>query len=132
MIAKRHLFLLLTALLGGLCVSCGEDGGTEPDGGSLFEIELEDYSSSFDGNGSEVAIQKVACSNASNGSAVYGLDFAGEWIEVSVTVPESGTYRPHLQYAARAGANISLRMEMNGCGASATVDFLLTQGTGIG
>lgn len=123
---------LLIALLGGLCLNCGKDSGTGPDGGSLFEVELEEYSSSFDGDGSQETIQSVGCSSASNGAAVYGLDVPGEWIEVTVDVPEDGTYRPHLQYASRVGANISLRMAMNGCGSSTTVDFLLTKGTGLG
>ena len=132
MLVRRHLWFPLAALLAGLCLYCGEDAGTGPDGGSLFKVELEDYTSSFDGDGSEIAIQTVGCSSASNGAAVYGLDVAGEWIVVPVTVPKDGTYRPHLSYAAHAGANIALKMEMDGCGTSAAVTFLLTQGTGLG
>jgi hypothetical protein len=129
---KGHLWIAAAALLVVLCLSCGQDKGTGPDGGALFKVELEHYFSSFDAGTSQIPIASSRCTNASNDSAASGLDVSGEWIMVSVDVPQSGAYRPTLTYASRAGAIISLRLEMDDCGTSTTADFLLTQGSGIG
>jgi hypothetical protein len=132
MIGKRHLWFPVIALLAGLCLSCGQNKGTEPDDGTLFKAELEHYLSSFDDDASQVPINSSGCTSASNDSTVSGLDIAGEWIMVSVNVPQDGSYRPHLGYASNPGAVISLRLEMDGCGSSTTANFLLTQGSGMG
>ncbi len=132
MAGRRHLWLPVIALFAWFCLSCGQDKGAGPDGGSLFKVELERYFSSFDNEASQVPIQSARCTNASNDSAASGLDVAGEWILVSVDVTESGTYRPYLTYAANVGSVISLKIEMDGCGTATTANFLLTEGTGLG
>ncbi len=132
MIGKKHLWFPVIALFAGLCLSCGQDKGAGPDDGTLFKVEIEHYFSSHDDDASEFAISSLPCQNASNDSTVSGLDISGEWIMVSVSVPEDGSYRPHLGYASNAGALISLRLEMEECGTSTTANFLLTQGTGMG
>jgi hypothetical protein len=132
MIDKRYLQLAVAAVLLGLCLSCGTSGVTEPDGGPLFKAELEHYHQSFDAETSQFPIERSPCVNASNDSTISGLDVPGEWIMVWVDVPEDGTYRPYLDYAAEQGAVISVKLEMAGCGTSTTANFLLTDGTGIG
>ena len=132
MIDKRYTWFPVIALVAVLCLSCGKDKGAGPDGGSLFKVELERYFSSHDDDASQVPIERAPCNNASNDSSVTGLDISGEWIMVSVVVPEDGEYIPHLTYASRPGVIISLRLEMDGCGTSTTAGFLLTDGTGMG
>jgi hypothetical protein len=134
MVTKRHLWFPVFALVAGLCMYCGEDKGGGPDGdGSLFEVELEHYFSSYDDpEDSGIYIRKFPCGNASNDSSVYGLDVSGEWIMVSLDIPEAGTYVPHLNYAAPAGQVITVRIEMDECGGATVADFLLNDGTGTG
>jgi hypothetical protein len=131
--AKRHLWLPVAALLGGMCLHCGENKGTGPDGDdAFFAVELEHYSSSYDDPASQAPIKAEFCSNASNDSSAVGLDVPGEWIMVSVDIPESGSYIAHLDYAANAGDVITARLEMDDCGTATETDFLLDAGTGTG
>ena len=132
MIGKRHLWFPVIALLAGFCLSCGQDKGVGPDDGTLFKVEIEHYFSSHDDDASQFAISSSPCPNASNNSTVSGLDISGEWIMVSVDVPEDGTYRPHLDYASEPGDMIAVKIEMDECGTSTAANFLLTEGTGIG
>jgi hypothetical protein len=132
MTGRGYLRFVVITLFAMLCLSCGKDSSTGPDGAPLFKVELEHYSSSFDDEASQFAIQRAGCQNASNDSTVFGLDISGEWIMVDLYVPEDGTYRPYLDYASEQGAVITLRLEMDACGTSNPADFLLTDGTGIG
>ena len=132
MTGKRHLWFAVFVIIAGLSLYCGTDKGSEPDnGGTMFGVELETFSSSFDDPQlSEIEIRKLACGNASNDTSVYGLDVPGEWVRVPVEIPESGTYVPHLRYAAKEGDLISIRLEMDGCGSATVASFLLDEGTG--
>lgn len=131
MIVKKLLWFSVIALLAGLCLSCGTDKGSGPGDGSLFEVELEHYYSSYDDpEDSEIYIRKFGCSSASNDSSIYGFDVSGEWIMVSIDIPEDGDYRPHLIYASNVGDVITVRLEMDGCGTATAADFLLDAGTG--
>jgi len=132
MTGKRYLGFPLIAFLLGVCLSCGKSDVTDPDGGPLFEVEVEHFSSSFDDEASQYAVTRILCVTASNDTTVIGMDVPGEWITVSVDVPEDGVYTPYLYYASQQGAVISVRLEMTGCGESTTSDFLLTDGTGLG
>ena len=122
----------MAVLLMGFLLSCGTSDVAGPDGAPLFKVELEDYSSSYDSDTSLFPIEKSYCVTASNDTTVMGMDIPGEWILVSVDVPEEGVYRPYLDYASTEGAVIAVKLEMAGCGASTTADFLLTDGTGLG
>lgn len=60
--------------------------------------EAESYDDTFDKGGA--AIMAIACSGASGGLAVDGLDMAGEWIEVKATIPVEACYELTLSYQA--------------------------------
>lgn len=96
-----------------------------------FKVELEDFTVSH--NIIHPAIEVHPCGAASEGLAVVGLNEAGEYIEVPVTVSHSGTYTASVFYSANEGHAIDVRVSVEGCGhASQEEDFRLDQGTGIG
>lgn len=53
-------------------------------------LEAEDYVASYDAGG--VAIHVTACGGASGGLAVEGYDYPGDWIELKVSILETGAY----------------------------------------
>lgn len=94
-----------------------------------FYVELEDFTDSW-GDG----IRKgVACGGGSVG--VSGLDVAGEWISVPVTVPAGGPYLGRIKYAAGYNDALELTVAAEGCrpdGTGPTTTFVLDEGTGVG
>jgi hypothetical protein len=129
---KRHLWFPVVLVVAAVCLFCGENKGTEPDGGFLFAVELEHYFSSYDAGTSQVTITADRCGNASNDSSVVGLEVSGEWIMVHLDIPEGGRYTAYLSYASRAQDVVGARLEMDGCGTATATDFLLTDGSGTG
>jgi len=96
-----------------------------------FSVEMEAYTDKHDIGSSNIHAQ--GCGAASGGSAVLGMDNAGEWIKVPFTVPATGTYQPYLYYQSMGTGTIMASMELSDCGGSqARVSFTLDQGDGIG
>ena len=96
-----------------------------------FEIELEDYTDHLDLGGRSIAV--AYCGAASKDYAVEGLDLAGEYVEVPVRVPGTGTYRAHVYYSAGTETSIDVRVTMTNAGPlPQEADFVLDEGTGIG
>jgi hypothetical protein len=97
-----------------------------------FSIEMEAFSEKYDVPGAP-GISIAPCKSASGGHTVAGMDKAGEWIKVPVTVPVTGTYRPYLYYQANTGNITWASLEMIGCGSSQPiVTFTLEEGDGMG
>ncbi len=71
-------------------------------------VEAEDYVNSYDTGGT--AIYVTACSGASGGYAVEGFDSPGEWIEVTLAIPEVGSYADTLRSAGLYGYESDLRI----------------------
>ncbi len=71
-------------------------------------LEAEDYVNSFDAGGT--AIYSTTCSGASGGYAVEGFDFPGDWIEVTLTIPELGAYADTLRSAGLYGYDSDMRI----------------------
>jgi hypothetical protein len=130
---KRDLWIVLPVAASLIAVGCSDRAsGPITDGGGLpFEVEVEDFSASFDVAGT-VPVHKVSCSTASGDSAVTGLDSETEWLEVGITVPESGTYSVEIRYAAPWGVPSELEVAAQGCGSTQEATLTLSQGTGIG
>ena len=81
----RALFLTLVAVLGAAAVACA------------ITIEAESLVGSFNAGGDDIYV--VACSGASGGQAVEGVDTAGDWIEMMVTVADTYGYADSLRSA---------------------------------
>jgi hypothetical protein len=60
-------------------------------------IEAESLVGSFNAGGDD--IYTIACSGASGGMAVEGVDTAGDWIEIMVTIPDTYVYVDSLRSA---------------------------------
>jgi hypothetical protein len=73
-------------------------------------VEAENYVASYNTGG--IGIQIVACSGASGGYAVEGVDVPGEWIEIPVTVPEIYGYADTLRSAGETGVESDLEMRI--------------------
>lgn len=96
-------------------------------------IELEDYTASYDDPSGSLTIRAPYCSGASGEKAVQGLDYPGEWIKVPVYIPHAGEYRVVVNYQATIGDDIRVRVGIEGCGTpTPECDFVLDQGKGIG
>jgi hypothetical protein len=98
-----------------------------------FDVEMEAFTQSYNVPGSE-EIEADYCGGASGGQAVLGLDREGEYIDVPVGVPASGTYTVTLRYQAAAeGDTIASTVSMIDCGTPVPeTGFLSTHGAGIG
>jgi len=97
-----------------------------------FSIEMEDFTESYNIEGT-YPIYGHACSGASGGEAVDGIDSLGEWIGVPVRIPVSGTYQAFLQYQSRAGDTTEISIEIEGCGSpNPSAVFDVNHGAGIG
>jgi hypothetical protein len=95
-----------------------------------FTVELEGFETKFDVPGS-AKIMAEDCSMASSGHAVVGLDRAGEYIEVPMSVRGAGRYLAYLGYAADPDTRTWVRVEARGCGnAQNSASFTLDQGEG--
>ena len=100
---------------------------------TAFDVQTEAYTQSYDAPGSLSPIVAEPCGGAVGGKAVLGLDVAGEFIEVPVDVPVSGTYTVTLRFQAMAGDTIVSAVSMEGCGSPVPgATFTSTQGAGIG
>jgi hypothetical protein len=96
-----------------------------------FKVELEDFTVAH--NIIHPGIEVLSCSAASQSLAVVGLNEAGEYIEIPMTVLHPGTYTASVFYSANQGHVIDVRVSVEGCGhASQQEDFRLDRGTGIG
>jgi hypothetical protein len=97
-----------------------------------FDVELEQFSSSFNQPGSNV-IKPVGCSNASGGLAVSGLDNPGEWIKVVFTIPVSGTYEARVRYQGPDGFMTGVEIKIEDCTTPVPqAEFTLDEGVGVG
>jgi hypothetical protein len=95
-----------------------------------FDVELEDYTAYLDLGGHTVEV--AYCGAASNGKAVEGLDLAGEYVEVPVRVPGTGTYAAYVYYSTNSGTSLDVRVTMTDAGpVPQEADFVLDEGTGI-
>jgi hypothetical protein len=106
----RSLSKLLTVCL--LLALPAASGAMEPD--LPFEVEAEDYVAYNDLGG--VLIDDVGCPGTSSGYIVKGLDRFGEWIELSVTFPESGYYKIEVGIQGSEGLEYELRTTLVGGG----------------
>jgi hypothetical protein len=100
-----------------------------------FKVEIEDYVDSHDDEEGSMYIVAAACSQASGGAMVRGLDYPGEWVEIPFTVPAYGTYEVTLRYAALKGDSLEAAVTFPGCGSGSSdpeVDFIMDQGAGLG
>ncbi len=61
-------------------------------------VEAESFVDAYDLGGA--SILSVACTSASQGLAVDGLDIAGEWIELRASLPDAACYELLLGYQA--------------------------------
>jgi len=83
--------------------------GTIPAAGGLSVlVEAESYTDGYDMGGA--SIMPVACTSASGGFAVDGLDIPGEWIEVKATVADEACYALALGFQAPYAEPISTRV----------------------
>jgi|GEM_PF-1584790 len=100
-----------------------------------FIVELEDYAESHDEEAGNNYIRIEACSKASGGAMVKGLDYIGEYIDVPFNVDEAGTYEVTLAYATLPGDTLGATVIFTGCGSALTepeVDFFMDKGAGLG
>ncbi len=82
---------------------------TVPAAGALSVlVEAESYTDGYDMGGA--SIMSIACTSASGGLAVDGLDIPGEWIEVKATVPDEACYELALGYQAPYAEPVSTRV----------------------
>ncbi len=82
---------------------------TIPAAGALSVlVEAESYTDGYDMGGA--SIMSVACSGASGGLAVDGLDIPGEWIEVKATIPTEACYELLMNYQAPYAEPIETRV----------------------
>lgn len=123
--------LLVVSCAVGL-ISCGEKAtDTGGGGGEAFQVEIENFSDSFDMFGS-TPISRESCSTASGGRAVAGLDRPGEWIEIPLSVPKSGVYNITVRYAAPLDSIIDVQVSSGSCGDQGEADFTLDKGLRTG
>jgi hypothetical protein len=100
-----------------------------------FIVELEDFTDSHDDESGENYLRRQYCNQASGNYMVKYMDYPGEWVEVPVHVPASGTYELTLRYAAESGDTLRGTVSFEGCGATMTeaeVDFVMDKGAGLG
>jgi len=62
-----------------------------------FVLEAEDFVAFHDEGG--VSIYIASCAAASGGFAVEGFDTIGDWIELSLTIPDAGSFADTLRSA---------------------------------
>ena len=101
-------FALATMILGATPASAALESDLP------FIVEAEDYIAFNDIDGYIIAV--VSCAAASNGLIVQGLDFPGEWIELSVNFPQSGFYEVQVGIQGLLGMEYELRTTIQGAG----------------
>lgn len=95
-------------------------------------LEAENYTASHDEGG--LAIYVTTCSGASQGLAVEGFDYPGDWIELKLDVVGSGAFVDSLRSGGLTLEESDLRATVFGAGTEEedlTSDFH-TIGYGIG
>ena len=132
----RIRVLILALIVPAVVISlrCGSDSPTGPVGGQIT-VELEDYTDHHDDEAGELWLRVGTCSEASDGHMVKGLDYPGEWIEVPVTVAESGDYEVVVSYAAYPGDTLKATVTVGNCSSSLTepeCEFVMDKGVGVG
>jgi hypothetical protein len=96
-----------------------------------FDVELEDYTGYLNLGARPIAV--AYCGAASKDHAVEGLDLSGEYVEVPMRVPGTGTYVASVWYSAGSGTSIEVQVTVTDAGPSPQeADFVLDEGTGIG
>lgn len=97
-----------------------------------YRAEAESFAAFQDLGGGEIRVSD--CFGASEYKIVDGVDLAGEWIEVPVSLQRSGCYLPVIAYQAGAEWKIGLRvtvLDAHGPGTNYVAEFSLI-GTGTG
>lgn len=95
-------------------------------------IEAESLVGSFNAGGDEIYV--VGCSGASGGMAVEGVDTAGDWIEIMITVADTYGYADSLRSAGLLSLQSDLSLTIFGAapgGADLTSEYHPV-GLGIG
>jgi hypothetical protein len=95
-------------------------------------IEAETFSAYNDLGG--IMIYKPTCSGASGGMAADGIDVPGEWIEVQLSVAETGAYADSLRSAGNLNQESDLQITIfaGGIGGTDITSAYHTIGSGIG
>jgi hypothetical protein len=101
-------------------------------GAESIWVEAEAYTASFDAGG--LAIYITGCSGASGGMAVEGFDYPGDWIELKLTVGESGAFVDSLRSGGLLNAESDIRATIYGAGTVGDdlVSDFHTYGYGVG
>ena len=115
----------LLAALAMICLAAGAVSGQ----GILVEAETF---ISYHNEGGDIPIV-VSCSAASNGLAVEGFDYPGDWIEVSLTV-WNGSFTDSITSAGLLDSASTIRATIFGAGpgGSQLTSSFSTYGAGIG
>ena len=94
-------------------------------------IEAETFVASHDEGGGMIYV--TSCTAASQGLAVEGFDYPGDWIEVVLTVETNGSYADVLRSAGLDGLESTVRSTVYGCGPAGEdlVSTFYTVGMGI-
>jgi hypothetical protein len=128
-LGRAAWILIAICVLAGL--SCGTDKASNPSPDpEAFDVEAEDYTVSNNLGGQDIA--KVYCGGASGLYVLTGLDAEGEWIDILVSVPESGLYDVNLRYQALGDQVIVFRLANDDCGGQEEPEFTLDEGGGVG
>jgi len=122
-------------ILVGLCVlagfSCGSDKASNPPvHPEAFNVEAESYTVSHNIGGDDIGL--AFCSGASGRYVVTGLDMEGEWIDLALSVPQTGLYDVTIRYQALADSVIVVKITSGDCGGEQEPAFTLNQGNGVG
>jgi hypothetical protein len=116
--------LLVLGLTVGLCMSAH---------GATYIVEAESYVASHNAGG--LSIYVTACSGASEGYAVEGYDYPGDWIEVILNMPETGTFADSLRSASTPTgieSDYASTIFAGGIGGQDLISAFHTVGLGIG
>lgn len=71
-------------------------------------VEAENLVGSFNAGGDDIYV--IGCSGASGGMAVEGVDTAGDWIEIMVTVTDTYGYADSLRSAGNLSQQSNLAL----------------------
>jgi hypothetical protein len=117
----RLIMLFTAALLVPVCLFAHD-----------ITVEAENYATYYNLGGGSIYI--TACSAASGGYAVEGFDYPGDWIEVTVNVPNAGAFADTLRSAGLSGNESDIRITIFGAGQSGydVLSDYHTLGLGIG
>ena len=108
----RLLFLVVVILLAATTAS------------HAITVEAENLVGSFNAGGDDIYV--IACSGASGGMAVEGVDTAGDWIEIMVAVTDTYGYADSLRSAGNLNQQSNLALTIFGGapgGADVTSDY---------